>query len=212
VPAFARPDKLTAHIRAAHQGKGARAVCPAATCADTPLELDLLGVHVKLQHLTSRHEGVIGGMLRAVANATSTDWRQCPLWSCKMRVSLEGFPSHLLGHPSDELIVASAELAGEGYRLFRPSCKHSEEGVGVNSRWCGCKTTCVEVGCPVCGSGHEGRQRLKSHIEKAHIGLGEEVREFRQGILALVGMEALQMAGEKIWGDVSCQLRASVEE
>ena len=201
-PAFTRPDKLTAHIRAVHQGKGARAVCPAATCGGTPLELDLLGVHVQLQHLTTRHDGVIGGMLRAVANAASTDWRPCPLWSCKKRVSLEDFPSHLLSHPRAELIVASAELAGEGYRLVKSGCYHSEEEMSIRRGWCDCEMTSVEVECPICGSGHSSGQMLMTHIESAHIRVGEDVKDFRQRILALIGAKASHKVGEKMWRDI----------
>jgi hypothetical protein len=40
-PAFARPDKLTAHIRAVHCNKNAQAICPTSTCPNTDLELEL---------------------------------------------------------------------------------------------------------------------------------------------------------------------------
>jgi hypothetical protein len=127
-PAFARPDKLTAHIRAVHYRGSAHAVCPAATCADTALELDLMGVHVNLQHLESRsrHEGVIRGSLRAIANAASSDHRHCLLWFCKVRVKLEDFPSHLLAHKSEELDAAANELVEEGYILIKFGCQHGE--------------------------------------------------------------------------------------
>ena len=54
-PAFARPDKLTAHVRAVHYGTDVKAICPANTCTDKALTLDLLGVHVKSEHLKNRN-------------------------------------------------------------------------------------------------------------------------------------------------------------
>jgi hypothetical protein len=53
-PAFSRPDKLTTHMRTVHRDKNAQAICPAATCPDTALELDVLRVHIKLQYPGSK--------------------------------------------------------------------------------------------------------------------------------------------------------------
>ena len=147
-PAFARPDKLTAHMRAVHRNKDAQAICPAATCPDTPLKLDILGVHIKLHHLGSKPRGVIGGMFGAMMNAVSTDYRYRPLWSCKARVNLEDFSNHLLCHTSGELGVIVPVLAQEGYAVSNFGCKHGEEDAGTMYDPCLCKVTSIELICP----------------------------------------------------------------
>jgi hypothetical protein len=202
-PAFARPDKLTAHIRAVHYGKGVRAVCSASTCADTAVDLDLLGVHVKFQHLKYRQGG---GMFRGIVNAASTDHRYCPLWFWKVRVSLQDFPSHLLGHASEELVAALPELAQAGYMVCKFGCRHGEGDAGSTNGWCVCEVTSIEVMCPICASRQEGRQSLQAHIQGAHAGLGQETIDFRQRCLALVGVEAMPMLGGSVWSDILCQL------
>jgi hypothetical protein len=213
-PAFARSDKLTAHIRAVHLRGSAQAVCPASTCANTALELDLLGVHVKLQHLKNKkkHEGVIGGFLRAIANAVSSDHRLCPLWFCKVRVKLDDFPSHLLTHTSDELDAAAYELAEEGYIVTKFGCEHSKGDIASSVEWCTCKVTSIERTCPLCASRHGTRQNLKTHIERSHVRPGEDMTAFRQRILALIGMEATQALRSEVWSDVACELRLSAEK
>jgi hypothetical protein len=205
-PAFARPDKLTAHVRAIHYGKDVKAVCPANTCTDKALTLDLLGVHVKSEHLKNRHEGVIGGMLRAMANAASADHRRCPVWFCKVRVGLEDFPSHLLRHTNEELAVVASELAEEGYLLNKSDCEHDDEEVVLAGGWCICKVTSIGLECPVCMSHHRDRQSLKAHMEEVHTGRSEDLATFRQRILALVGMEATSALGKDVWSDVMCQI------
>jgi hypothetical protein len=208
-PAFARPDKLTAHMRAVHRNKDAQAICPAATCPDTALKLDVLGVHIELQHLWSKPGGVIGGMFRAVKNAVSTDYRYCPLWSCKTRVHLEDFPPHLLSHTSGELGAVIPALAREGYVASRVGCEHGEEDAGSMNDLCFCKVTFMELVCPICASRHGSRLGLKTHVEGAHLHSGENVVAFRRQILALVGMEASRMLGEEAWSDVARQFWVS---
>lgn len=145
-PAFARADKLTAHIRATHGRGGGRAICPAGGCGDQKLELDLLGVHIKLHHLTSKHEGVTGAMLRGVANGVSAEWRRCPVWWCKERVRVEGFTGHVLGHRSEEVETVREALGAEGYRVVEErGCCVIEGEEERRVRW-------MEVECPVCGS------------------------------------------------------------
>jgi hypothetical protein len=56
--------------------------------------------------------------------------------------------------------------------------------------------------CPICASRHHCRLSLKTHVEEAHLGSGENVIAFRREILALVGTEALQMLGKTAWDDV----------
>lgn len=202
-PAFARPDKLTTHMRTVHRNKNVQAICPAATCPDTALELDVLGVHIKLQHLGSKPGGVMGGMFRAVTNAASTDHRYCPLWFCKARVNLEVFPSHLLNHTSAELAATIPALAQEGYVVNRFGCEHSREEAGSTNDPCFCKITSIELVCPICASRHESRLVLKTHVEGTHLQSGEDVVGFRREILALVGMEASRMLGEEAWSDVA---------
>lgn len=70
VPAFSRPDKLTSHIKSVHVGTDATAACPAGTCADLPMDLDILGAHIQLYHPNRKQEGETGRLLCAVFNAT----------------------------------------------------------------------------------------------------------------------------------------------
>jgi hypothetical protein len=128
----------------------------------------------------------MGGMFRAVMNAVSTDHRQCPVWSCRKRVSLEDFPFHLLSHQSEDLVVAIPALAQEGYAAVKFGCEHSEEDVGSTDDPCFCKVTSIELMCPICASRHHCRLSLKTHVEEAHLGSGENVIAFRREILALV--------------------------
>jgi len=202
-PAFARPDKLTTHMRTVHRDKDAQAICPAATCPDTALGLDVLGVHIKLQHLGSKPGGVVGGLFRAITNATSTDHRHCPLWFCKARVHLEDFPSHLLNHTSGELGAIIPALVQEGYAVGRAGCEHGGGGAGSTDDPCFCRVTSIELMCPICTSCHESRLSLKDHVEEVHVWSGGDVVAFRREILALVGMEASRMLGEEAWSDVA---------
>jgi cAMP phosphodiesterase len=78
-PTFAHPDKLIAHVCTIHYSKDAKAVYPANNCTDKVLTLDLLGVHIKSEHLRNRHDRVIRGMLRTIANAASADHHRYPL-------------------------------------------------------------------------------------------------------------------------------------
>jgi hypothetical protein len=54
-PAFARPEKLTAHTRTVHRNKNAQAICPAAPCPNTASKPDVLWVHTHVEgaHLES---------------------------------------------------------------------------------------------------------------------------------------------------------------
>ena len=193
VPAFARPDKLTDHVRAAHYDKGTSVVCPAPTCAGTPLGLDLLGVHIRLQHLKTGEKGEAGKMFRAIANAAPTDHRRCPLPSCKnkKRVRIEDFLTHLFTHEIEDLEVGSSELEREGYSVGRFGCGYEEGHAGPIDGWCVCRLVSVEVVCPVCASRHWDLQSLKTHIRETHAQAGEDLTAFRRRILTLVGMEAI---------------------
>jgi hypothetical protein len=211
VPAFARPDKLTDHIRAAHQGKGASAVCPAPACTDTPLRLDLLSVHINLGHLEMEEKGEVGKVFRALANAGSTDYRRCPLLSCKKkRVRIEEFLTHLFAHEIEDVEAASSELEREGYSVGRAGCEYGEGHTGAVDGWCVCRLASVEVACPVCASRHWDIQSLKDHVGEAHVQVGEDLTAFRWRILALVGMEATQILGREAWSDIASLLRSEI--
>jgi hypothetical protein len=149
---------------------------------------------------------VIGRTFRALANAASADYRRCPLCSCKARLSLDDLPSHLLSHTSDELTTAGPGLALEGYMVGKFHCEHRERGAGAIDEWCVCEMNSIEIICPVCASRHWGRQGLKTHIEEFHIWAGHDVTPFRQRILALIGMEAIQVLAREVWSDIACQL------
>ena len=205
-PAFARPDKLIAHVRAIHYSKDAKAVCPANTYTDKALTLDLLGVHVKSEHLRNRHDRVIRGMLRAIANAASADHRRCPLWFCKVRIGLEDFPSHLLRHTNEELAVIASELAEEGYLLNKSDCEHDDEEVALVGGWCICKVTSIGLEYPVCKGYHRDRQSLETHVNEVHTGRAEDLTTFRQRILTLVGIVAVWSLKRDVWSDVMRQI------
>ena len=153
-PAFARPDKLTDHIRAAHHDGSAAAACPEPTCATRSLGLALLGVHIKLKHIRNNSGGIFGKTLRAVANAASTDQRRCLLSSCKRKqICLEDFPSHLLSHTSESFDEVAPEPAEGGYIVSKVGCEH-EEGAKQISGWCVCEMNSIRVACPVCKNCH----------------------------------------------------------
>jgi hypothetical protein len=209
---FVRFDKLTDHIRAAHYSKGARAVCPAPDCAKVPLEIKLLGMHVRLYHPDKRQGGVVAKTLRAIANAASADHHQCPLQSCKKRIVLEDFTSHLLWHTSEDLDAATHLLTQEGYRVGKFRCEHSEEGIGSVDGWCICGMNSIEITCPICASCHWDKQSLSTHIKESHLDVGEDMIPFRQRILALIGTEAIQMLGNDVWRDVACRLTFDADE
>jgi hypothetical protein len=149
---------------------------------------------------------VIGRTFCALANAASTDHRRCPLYSCKVRLSLDDVLSHLLSHTSDELTTAAPGLAFEGYVVGKFDCEHREGDAGLVEDWCVCGMSSIQVVCPICRSCYWDRQGLKAHIEEVHIQVGEVVTSFRQQILTLIGMEAIQMLGDEAWSDAVCQL------
>jgi len=156
-----------------------KAICPANTYTDKALTLDLLGVHVKSEHLKNRHKGVIRGILRVIANAASADHRRCPLWFCKVRVGLEDFPSHLLRHTNEELAIVASELAEEGYLLNKSDYEHDYEDIALVGGWYIYKVTLIGLECPVCKSHHKDRLSLKTHIEEVYIGRAEDLATFR---------------------------------
>jgi len=207
-PTFARSDKLTSHIKATHRSVGVKAICPATTCSCMPLELDLLGVHIKLCHLQKEQEGVQKMICRALANAASIGYCQCLL--CKKRISLDDFPLHLSGHTTGDLDAAIPKLAEEGYIVSKLSCEHEKGSAGPIIEWCFCGMTSVEIACPMCDSRHLDRLSLKAHIEQAHVWTGENMTPFRRRILALIGMEATQVLGMEVWSDIACQLTQDI--
>jgi hypothetical protein len=74
---------------------------------------------------------VIGRTFRALANAASTDHYRCPLYSYKVRLSLDDVLLHLLSHMSDELTIAAPGLAFEGYMVGKFDCEHREGDTGL---------------------------------------------------------------------------------
>jgi hypothetical protein len=99
-------------------------------------------------------------------------------------------------------------LAKEGYVVSKFDCEHGAGDAGpTNEWWCVCGMNLVEIACPVCGSRHWNTQSLKAHVEESHVSVGEDITLFRQQILALIGMEAIQVLGRDSWSDVACQLR-----
>lgn len=144
-------------------------------------------------------------MFRALANAGSTDHRRCPLPSCKnkKRVRIEDFLMHLSTHEVEDLEAGSSELEREGYSVGRFGCGYEERHTGPTDRWCVCRLATVEAVCPVCASRHWDMQSLKTHVQEAHVQVGGDLSGFRRRILALVGMEAVQILGGKAWGDIA---------
>lgn len=82
VPTFARPDKLTSHIRDCHVNRSSDALldCPASNCSFLPDTLCNLGNHIRLRHFlqstnANKQRELCGDgveVLRAVANASSS--------------------------------------------------------------------------------------------------------------------------------------------
>lgn len=176
-PSFARPDKLTAHIRAVHHRQaGQSLICPAENCVAPPLELDLLGMHIKKRHL-----GIAYSLesLRALANAASPEYWHCPLWNCGVAIRLPSVLTHLLGHSPGELESIADELLSVNYVLVRGSTP-----VFATPEWAGqhldsTRIAGVRVLCPVCALECDDHAAFESHIDEVHLVHRNKQRHFR---------------------------------
>lgn len=112
-PAFARSDKLTAHVRAMHSRPDARFDCPVLACQNHG--------DLRLEELVAHFHGVHRGrspLINSIANAAAK--RTCPLWHCRKHVGFEDFVPHLATHATDDLEAVAQELLDQGYFLCRP--------------------------------------------------------------------------------------------
>lgn len=80
--------------------------------------------------------------------------------------------------------------------------KRSHDGGNLDGL-CVCKITSIELVCPICTRHHESRLSPKTHLGEAYVWSGENVIIYRREVLALIGMKASQVLGEKAWDDVA---------
>lgn len=106
---FPRLDKLTDHIRVAHNYSTTFSGCPVDSCNLVLLPLDVLGVHLRRAHSGYKAEA------RAIMNATNLDVRRCPLSGCNNKLfGLEQYLLHLGSqHGAEELRAASSSACFE---------------------------------------------------------------------------------------------------
>jgi hypothetical protein len=161
-PRFARADKLTAHIRAAHN-KTSTFACPHIGCSRFTLNRLELFVHSQ-SHLEFQ-DVESNALLRAVANAVSPTFFQCPVWRCKRRVPLFRTIDHLLDHGDREIRSTSRDLD-----LMNYSYAPSVEGVHdiLDLSWAA-PFMRVFVSCPICSSKWPTHAEFESHFVEKHV-------------------------------------------
>ena len=174
-PSYARSDKLTSHIRNVH-GKHMEKLldCCFDDCMSPPLTLDLLGLHIRHAHAKPNPFGeavYCDEKARALVNAASTKYRQCPLWRCAKPLRLPNFIQHLSEHSTEDLEDAIAELNMEGYVISNKShvrCNpelSDNEMVQASAR----SVVRIRVRCPMCNDTFETLQSLQMHIVDEHL-------------------------------------------
>jgi hypothetical protein len=144
---FARPDKLTSHIKAVHGCKTNFARCPADRCKFGPCALDVLGVHLQHQHPDHEHG-------RAILNATPCKTLKCPLWRCGKYVTSKKLLDHLSGHTKADIEAAKQSLESESLLVeFTASGDRSH----------------IHVLCPVCNTINVSVEQFVRHLSSEHL-------------------------------------------
>jgi hypothetical protein len=159
---FARADKLTAHIRAVHNMTSTFA-CPHIDCSRFTLNCLELFVHSQ-SHLESQ-DVENNALLRAVANAVSPTFFQCPVWRCKKRVPLFRTIDHLLDHGDREIRSTSRDLDVMNYS-YAPSVEGVHDNLDLS--WAA-PFMRVFVSCPICSSKSPNHAEFESHFVEKHV-------------------------------------------
>ena len=208
-PSYARSDKLTSHIRNAHGRHTEKLLhCCLESCTHSALTLDLLGVHIRRNHIKrnySRETVYEGEKARALLNAASPKYRQCPLWRCAKQLPLSNIIRHLSEHSTVDLEDATADLSLEGYAIsnearvrFDPEQRDQE----VLQAYA-CSGVCVRVRCPICNDIFDTHESFQLHVREEHFiaeGQKEHFRAWREDVSSLSNKHILAAAPWKLWG------------
>lgn len=159
--AFARPDKLTDHLRKVHSRLD-MVHCPVNGCGKR-LVLELIGAHIDCAHSLSY--GSVKEQLRPLANASNANYRACPYWRCRKHVKLASFTEHIVSHSIDELNAMEEELRRENYFYVRSGCSHQAIVEGIHS----CAVTALCIICPVCGEVTGSHAAFEQHAITRHL-------------------------------------------
>ena len=178
-PSFARPDKLTSHIRTAHGRQTEKSIpCPATCCQVPAMPLDLLGTHIGHKHRS--FDWIADDLLRCYAHAASSAYRQCPLWRCGKVLALSSLVQHLMKHSVEELEEVAEILRAESYVLVKDALPHNVtcDGIQIATMTCSCHVLRVEIACPVCSSTFRDHAALEVHIDGAHLVAKDQQEHF----------------------------------
>jgi hypothetical protein len=143
---FARPDKLTSHIKALHGQQTVFAKCPIADCNFGSCTLDVLGVHIQRLHPDDEYG-------RAVLNATSCKTLRCPLWHCGKHCTAKKMLQHITSHAKEEIEAANPSLQLMGLLV------QSVPGYAVT----------IQVICPACRTASASMEHFIRHLSTFHL-------------------------------------------
>lgn len=151
---FLRPDKLTSHIKAAHNLNTCFETCPVEGCVFGPATLEDLGVHISRAHQLEAHG-------RAVLNATTCKVLRCPLWQCRKVVTSEKLIGHIECHSATDIEIETGRLQAESLIVdFTPPLERQmQTPFGFT----------VQVVCPVCTVVLDDIQPFAVHLSANHI-------------------------------------------
>ena len=172
-PSYPRADKLTSHIRNVHGRHTEQLLkCGYHWCRSSTMTLDLLGVHIRRAHSDTRVFGKppSDGKARALLNAASPKYRQCPLWRCAKQLPLSNIIQHLAQHSTVDLEDATADLSLEGYAIsnearVRFDPKQTDQEVLETYA---CSGVRVRVRCPMCNDIFETHEYFQLHVREEH--------------------------------------------
>jgi hypothetical protein len=183
---FAREDKLVSHFRTVHGRQSEKLLhCPIQGCTRYPLTLDFLGPHVWQAHCNQGQlpESIrsFDEKARAIINATSTAYIQCPLWRCTTPVALLYFMQHITAHSAAELQEAASELRTRGYLLCHEGHAHYRcDGEYINTLTThSYERLSVQACCPMCSGTFHNLEALQDHIDEEHLVAEDQKEHFR---------------------------------
>lgn len=179
---FARGDKLTAHIRAAHhQQLDNKTQCPIGGCLKVLLEFDLLGIHIRRAHkLTEDHE-THNDFERAIINAASSAYLRCPVQRCYEMMKIASVADHMLRHSQHDLEIVAGDALLPGHRFLRGTSSNAMQAALTGS-WPLAPSppiVTVQVTCPICSIACDDHASFALHLCETHLIKGGEKEHFR---------------------------------
>jgi hypothetical protein len=153
---FPRLDKLTDHIRVAHNYGTAFSGCPVDDCNLAPLPLDVLGFHLQRFHPDPGAEG------RAIKNATNVHVRRCPLSGCNNKLfKLEEYLVHLGSHEAEDLRAASSSTCFESLVFDFANSSGTTSAIIIELN--------INIACPACQTITPTVEQFKMHLWANHL-------------------------------------------